>query len=230
MLKQETREIFKALIPISNKFIIESPKTVFTDEFKQMICSLDLEKLGEKIDEPIAIQEIGTFLSAVDLIEDPEITIKDRIINIKNDTSTIRYLTSDLKSMVKTDYEIIESTKKVNSVLKFELKKDIIETLRRAVQVFKTADTIFIQKDSTGLTIKLGQDEQFNSSSNDFSFKVSDFEDTAEKDYVVKIPVQSILRLPVLDYNFEVKYNKEKDAYRLYLSNSILEIILSTIR
>ncbi len=227
MFKQDTREILKSLIPITNKFVIQSPRIVFTDEFKQIVCSFDVSQI-EEFKEKIAINDMANFLSAVDLLEDPEITIKDRIINIKNSKSSIKYLTSDLKSIDETSYKVVESTKGVNTIFSFTMSTDLIESLSKAMQVFKTSDTVFIKKEGESVSISLGQNESFNAATNEFSINIEDYDSST--DFEVKIPAQSLLRIPTLEYNFEVKYNEERDSYRIYLSNQVLEIVLSTIR
>ncbi len=227
MFKQDTREILKSLIPITNKFVIQSPRIVFTDEFKQIVCSFDVSQI-EEFKEKIAINDMANFLSAADLLEDPEITIKDRIINIKNSKSSIKYLTSDLKSIDETSYKVVESTKGVNTIFSFTMSTDLIESLSKAMQVFKTSDTVFIKKEGESVSISLGQNESFNAATNEFSINIEDYDSST--DFEVKIPAQSLLRIPTLEYNFEVKYNEERDSYRIYLSNQVLEIVLSTIR
>jgi hypothetical protein len=228
MITKETREILKSLTTITDKFILETPKTVFTDEFKQIVCAIDTEVLGEDFEEPIYINDMTTFLSAVDLIDDPQISIKNRVINIKNDISSINYLTSDSKSMPKTEYKVIESTKKFNSKINFTLNKDLIDTIRKAVSVFKNADTLFITKKGNSLELVVSVNETFDALSNDFSTTI-EFEGESD-DFEIKVPVKSVLKIPAVEYNVEVKYNEDKDAYRLYLSNSIIEIVMSTIR
>ncbi len=228
ILKQDTRDILRSLTPISDKFIIQTPKTVITDEFKQLICAIDLEKLGEDIKEPIGISEMSQFLNAVELVQDPEITVDSGVINIKNDKSTVKYLSSDLKSMQKTEYKIIESTKKVNDILNFELTKDLLDTIRKTVGVFKTFDTLYINKKEDSLEISLGIDSSFNANSNDFSVRIDEYQ--GEGEFQIKIPVQGFLKIPNVDYTLEVKYNKEKDAYRVFLHNSVIEVVMSIIK
>jgi len=228
MLNKETREVLKSLTGVSNAFILDNQTTI-TDEFKQIICSVNLEKLGEDFKEKIGISEMTNFLNAVNLIQDPEIGIKNRIINIKNDKSKIKYLSSDLKSMQETDYKVVERTKAVNTVTSFKVTKDLIDMIKKGVSVFNTFDTLFITKKDDNITLSLGIENSFNSSSNEFSIEIPDHKSTGN-DFVVKLPIQGFLKIPVTEYDLDVKYNAEKDSYRIYMSNSLIEIVMSTIK
>lgn len=228
MLNPKTREVLRTLTSVTDSFILESPRTTFVDEFKQVICSLNTEILDENFENPIVINNMSNFLSTIDLIENPEITITNRIIDIKNEKSEAKYLTSDINSIDKVKYSIIETTKKYDAVLNFKLSKEVLGTIKQAVQIFKSNDTLFFKKENDNFSIVLGVNETFDMATNEFSIKIPEFEST--KDFEVKVPVQSILKLPNIDYNFEMKYNESKDAYRVYLSNVLLEIVISTIR
>jgi len=239
ILNEDTRKTLKELIPLSNKFVLRN-RTIFSDEYKQVICSVDLEQLGEDFEKPIYINDTSTFLSAVDLVDSPEITIKDRIINIKNDYQTINYITSGENSIDESKYSIIESTKKVNSLISFKLTSNLINDIKRAKSVLKEGiDTVFIEKTKDKLLLNLSINETFNAASNEFKIEIKEYEfdpDQGLETFVTKVPVDTFLKIPEIDYNFEVKYNKDKDSYRIYMCSEsegdtpLIELIASTIR
>ena len=234
MFNEKSITVIKSLIPVSNQFIFKTPRTNFVDEYKQIVGSLNTEILGENFpEEGIAIYDTSTFINTLQLIDDPEreITYDDEhhIINISNDEAEVKYLTSDPSIIEDVDYKIIESTKKVKSVLKFTLNKDIFNKLSKASNVFKELDTIVISKNGE-VIISLDTNESFNKINNKYQLKISDYEDDGFTGKQIKIPKESFLRVPKMDYTLEVKYNEERDAYRLILSNKILELVISVIQ
>jgi hypothetical protein len=233
MINKELRTALKELSGITEGFILNYPQITFTDSGKQIVASLNTAKIDESLEDlpKIGISNISNFLSAVDLINNPEIDYdsETRIFSIKNDDTQIKYLSSDLKSMTEIDYKIIETTKKVTTALSFNLTKDIIDQIIKASNVFNEMDTVFIEKNNDTVTVSLGVHDNLNAVNNSFSIKIDDYEST-DKDFSVKIPVESIKKIPKTDYELDVKYNEERDAYRIFLSNPILEVVLSVIK
>jgi len=223
MFSPDFREVLKNLTNITNSFIVQN-QMVFTDEFQQIVVAVDAKKLGEDFDQSIPINEMTGFLSTVNLFEEPEISIKDRIINIKDESSKAKYLTSDIKSMKKVDYKIIESTKKVDTVLTFDITEDILNKIKSAASVLKDANSLTINN-SDSLELIIGNTSSFEALNNSFTIKIDDYSGSIEKS--INIPLESVLKLPVADYKVQVKHNKEKDAYRVYMENPILEVVLS---
>jgi hypothetical protein len=235
MLNKKTRDVLKSLTSVTESFILETPRTIFVDEYKQVIGSLNTELLKEDFKEPVAINNMNVFLNMVGIIDDPKISINKRKITIKNDNSEIKYQASDVDSLNKVKYSIIESTKKFETVLNFKLSKELIQILNTASGIFSLNDTLEITKEGDSVTLALVINETFEQSSNEFSINVQEFEsndndNSNDNNFVIKVPISSIKKLPNLDYNFEVKYNKDKDAYRIYASNILLEVVLSTIK
>ena len=228
MLNKDTRDMLQSLTTITDKFKLQN-KTTIMDAFNQLIVSIDFEKLGENFTEPIYIGEMPQLLGAIGLIDDPVITKNKNIINIKNDISTIKYLCADEKSIPDVKYKIIESTKNVKSSLEFTLTTDIIELIKKGAGVFKTLNTIFINKADDKLVLSLGINQSFNAAHNEFDISINKFNDIQNQNFEIKIPVQSFLRIPQAEYNFEVKYNTSKKSYRVYLNNALIEVVMSTI-
>ena len=224
MFSEDFRTVLKTLTPITNSFIIENRMT-FTDTYKQVVVSLDATKLGEDFgDQKIGLNDLSGFLSVVNLFEEPKISIKDKIINISDDHTSAKYLTSDLKSMKPVDYKIIETTKTVDTSLQFTLSQQVLEKVKKAASVFPGADTVFIICDETGARLEIGTDSTFEALSNTYSIEIDQSEGFETK---TKVPLESFLKIPQADYSCEIKFNKEKNAKRVFLSNPLLEIILS---
>jgi len=232
MFNEKSIAIIKSLIPVSNQFIFRTPRTNFVDEYKQVVGSLNTELLGENFpEEGIAVYDTSTFINTVQLINNPKIEYdpESHVVSIHNDVSKIKYLTSDPSIIEEVDYKIIESTKKVQTVLEFNLNKDVFNTLSKASGVLKDLDTIVISKNGD-VVISLDTNESFNKINNKFELKIDDYKDNGFTGKEIKIPKESFLKLPKMDYTLEVKYNEERDAYRLILSNKLLEFVVSVIQ
>jgi len=234
MINEKTREILKVLNNITDSVVIRTPKITVSDEFKQIICSVDLEKLGENIEEPIGIAYLSQFLNVLNLFEEPDIQRDENTLIITEKESNfkkkIKYLTSNIDIIEEPDYKIIESTKKVNTILSFTLNQEILESIKKTSSVLKDFNAIhFKYKRGEGLDISLIVNETFNAAFNEFNINIPDSELDAQKDFEVKVPLESFLKIPELEYDLEVKYNEKKDAYRIYLNKSIFEVVMSTI-
>jgi ABC-type oligopeptide transport system ATPase subunit len=238
ILNENTRKVLQELTSLNDKFVLRTPYTVFSDEYKQVICAVNFEKLKENFDTPISVNEMSLLLNSINLINDPEITIENRIINIKNNTSAIKYMTSDENSIEESKYSIIESTKKVDSIISFKLTSDLINIIKQAKSVFKDSiDTLFIKKssDTNDLILSLSVNESFNSATNEFDITLKadeyKFNDSfGISDFSVKVPIDNFLKIPNLNYDLEIKYNKDKDSFRIYIYNTLIEIVASTIK
>jgi hypothetical protein len=226
MFSEETREVFKSLSGINNSYVVSYPKTAFSDENNQMLCSVDLSEFEDEFDE-FGIYDMSNLLNAIDLVNDPDITLEDGVINIVSDDNKERleYITSDVDSLSKGNYKVIESTKKVNTIYDFELTKEMLTKITKAVSVFPDFDIVSVRTDNDKVVLSLKSYNKFNTNSNSFEIIL---EGKADQDFEINIPVSSFTKLPKVDYTFEVKYNEEKDAYRVMLTNPLFEIVLST--
>jgi archaellin len=226
MFSEETREVFKSLSGINNSYVVSYPKTAFSDENNQMLCSVDLSEFEDEFDE-FGIYDMSNLLNAIDLVNDPDITLEDGVINIVSDDSKERleYITSDVDSLSKGNYKVIESTKKVNTIYDFELTKEMLTKITKAVSVFPDFDIVSVRTDNDKVVLSLKSYNKFNTNSNSFEIIL---EGDSDQDFEINIPVSSFTKLPKVDYTFEVKYNEEKDAYRVILTNPLFEIVLST--
>jgi len=233
MLNKDTQEVLKAYSSISNSCIIQ-PVTVFVDEYKQVISNVELEKVDEKINEEIGIYDLSNFLNAISLVNEPEIEYdtESRIVKISNQNTEIEYLTSDPDILGKDEIEkykrVIESTIKAPSVLEFNLSKDTINQIKKAKGVFGDFDTVFLKNTNStnSFIVEVGIWETFSAKHNTVKFKVeTDINNNQE--FEVGIPIDSILKIPVTDYQCSVKYNEKRDEYRVTLQNGISKAVLA---
>lgn len=225
MLTNETREVLKSLIPINNTMIVSSEMTG-TDEFKSILFKADLGQL-EEIEE-FGIYDVTSFLSALDLLEEPEIVLDGNLITAKDSNSSLQFVTSDVSSLedVHIKPSNINTTLDIESILEFTFNSDALNKIKKSANVFKTFDTVYVVKEGSTVQMKLGAMESYNKSNNSFTLNVDATLETS-KDFHIAVPLETLMKVPAMDYNFMVKYNEERDTYRVVLENQLLTFLMS---
>lgn len=229
MLNKDTRGILKSLISVNNSMIIE-PVMHGCDEFKSILFRAKLTELEEDIQE-FGIFDMGSFLSSLDLLEDSVVTLDGNTITATDNTSTLKFITSDVSALENISIKptIIDSTLKVDSALEFNFGAELIGRIKKASAVFKTFDTLFIIKTANSVQLKMGTKDSFSKSNNSFAINVEADLDIG-KEFELALPLESLLKIPAMDYTLLVKYNQEKDAYRVVLENALLVFVMSLMK
>ncbi len=226
MLTQETRTVLKSLIPVNNSMII-GPVMHGCDEFKSILFRANLNKLEGDLTE-FGIFDASNFLGALDLQESPSITIEDNLLVAKDENSTLKFLTSYISNLdeIQINPKIIDSTQVIESILEFDFGTDLINKIKKAAGIFKTFDTVFITSDGTNIELITGAKDSFSKSNNSFSISLLPTINKGKK-FEIALPLDSLLKIPAMDYTLGIKYNEEKDKYRVILENELLVFIVS---
>lgn len=231
MITNETRTILKSLLSVNNEMIIE-PTMHGADEFKSIMFRANLNRLEDDFEE-FGIYDTASFLNALELLDNPEITLEDNgsMIKAKDSNSEMKFVTSPPSSLdsVQINPRVIDSTLKIDTILEFSFDTELINTIKKTAGVFKTFDTAFLINSEEGTFLKLGAKDSFSRSNNSFSVKVDTVINT-EKEFELAIPLEGFLKFPAMEYDFKVKHNEEKDAYRVILENELLIFLLSLKR
>lgn len=226
MINESVRALLKNLIPINNSMVI-SPIMTGKDEFKSVMFKTDLTVLDKDIEE-FGIFDTSVFLSAMDLMESPEITFDGiSTITAKDENTTVNYITSTISSLdyVSINPEIIDSSIATESCLEFPFTKDTLANIKKAKGVFKSFDTLFIDaKDS--VTVSLGNENTFSKTNNSWTLKAEPSLNPT-REFFISLPLDSIMKLPDMDYTLRVKYNEKRDAYRIIINNEVIDFLLS---
>ncbi len=226
MLNNDTRTLLKSLLQVNNEMIIE-PIMHGCDEFKSILFRANLKELGDDF-EPFGIFDATSFLSALELLEQPEISIEGNILTAENELSTMKFVTSGVSTLgdVQINPKVIDTTLDIPTILDFTLDNELITKIKKSASVFKTFDTIFLINTPKGTEIKMGAKDSFSKSNNSFSIKV-ETDISTSNEFELAIPLDGLLKVPGMDYNLMVKYNEEKDAYRIVLDNKLLTFVMS---
>lgn len=169
------------------------------------------------------IDKMGDFISFMGLFENPEVQMDEKEINIKEGSKRSSFLFDNpaLMSAFDKDSVQFDRTEEVPDVCVFELTVDDFKDINKASGVFKTLEEVIIRAQDGDAELVLGNTSSFNARSNSYSLEKPG---TATKEFEVKIPVTNFKKLPVSNYTVYVKYNSERDAYRVLLKNNDIDL------
>lgn len=232
MLNKQQQQVIKSLLPINNSFVVNYPSMTIIDEYKTLIGKINMGIIGDEIPE-FGIFDGARFIAALDLLEgeNSSIELEDNLIIAKDDNSNIKVLTSHPSSLedAVAEESIITSTEKIDSVLEFDVTIDTLNKIKKASGVFKVMNTLFLTKRGDKIAMKIGSKENFNMSQDSYAITVSPILDTAI-DFELPLPLENIMKLPTADYTLKVKFNAEKQTYRVILSNSIYTFLFTLMK
>ena len=139
-----------------------------------------------------------------------------------------QYITSDVSSLdyVQIPENVIDTTVAVESTTEFSFSDDVLAKIKKAKSVFKNFDTLFISNNSTGVTLSIGNENTFSKNNNSWTLKLDSTIDQGNE-YNIAVPLDSIMKIPQMSYTARIKYNSQKDTYRVVLDNDIITFILS---
>jgi len=224
MLNQNTINVLSAMNSITNSAILNYPTTILNNSAGDVIVKLNMETLDADPIPEIGIYNLSEFISTFKLFPEYECNIDENVINISNGDSSLQYLTTNvsvLENFNKKE-DLFTSTEAVATVSTFTLSNDDVKTIKQAAGVFKDLADIIIDSKDGDIIVKLGSTNNFNAKSNSFSIKKPGVNST--KEFTVKIPAENFNALPASDYTFEVKYNEQRDAYRLLLASTEIDM------
>jgi len=227
MINEATRSILKQLKAVNNQMIL-SNETYGCNEFKSILFKADLALAGDNIPEEFGIFDMTNFISALELLEEPEVSYdaSTKVVTAKDGNSTLQFLTSTPDSLdnVQINPKLISSTVAAESVFECQITDGHLKQIKKAQGVFKNFDTLWIDNTNEAM-MKLGTKNSFSKSNNAFSIKLEAGINT--KEFSISLPLESLMVLPDMDYTLRVKYNSERDAYRVVLDNPLLTFVLS---
>jgi len=227
MINQDARNLLKQLKTVNNQMILAND-TYGCNEFKSILFKANLGVIDD-IPTEFGIFDMGNFLSALELLEEPAVTYdaQTKVITAKDGNSTLQFLTSTPDSLdnVKINPKLISTTVATPSVFECQITEDHLKQIKKAQGVFKNFDTLWIDNSDRTPELKLGTKNSFSKSNNAFSIKLDS--DINTKEFGISLPLESLMVLPDMDYTLRVKYNEERDAYRVVLDNVLLTFVLS---
>jgi hypothetical protein len=224
MFNKKMTDVLTDINGITNSIILKYPETVAVAESQDMMVKVDISKLdGDKFPDMGLKDSLDEFLKLCKLFGDErDVTISGNTINISKDDLNSSYIVDNIALMDAYNKDTLQFTKteEVPSVSTFDLTLDDLKNIKAATGVFKDLSEVIFKSQDGDMTISLGATNKFNAKSNTFSVQKSA---NSNKEFEIKIPVENFKKLPDGEYTVDVKYNSQRDSYRILITNKSLE-------
>lgn len=228
MLNKETVTFLKQMNKLTNSVVLEYPITTGKTESADIAYQFDLSKLdSEGFQNRIGIYDLSVFLNIFNLFNlDYKVALDGNVMSVSDSTTSASYLTANLEILSCYLYKPEQFTKldEFPEVLNMKLTADDIRRIRSASATFRELDTLAIECDER-TTLSLKSVNQFQQSSNTFKIQK---DEVSVKNFKLYVRLETLNKIPQIDYDLTVRYNKNKDAYRIILSADSLKMILTT--
>lgn len=227
LFNKETVNFLKTINKITNSIVLTYPITTGRTESSDIAYMFDLSKFDtDGFETPIGFYDLSNFLNTFNLFDDDhEVVVEGSLIKIKDKTTSVNYLTTAIEVLNQLSFkkEQFDKNETFPSVLEMELTSQDLKKLNDAHSIFKELDTAVISCDEhTCITLtKVGN---FKTSSN--SFKIEK-QEKSEKNFNIGISLDTISKLPLRNYKIIIKYNEERNAYRVTLNTEFFNLVIS---
>jgi len=227
MLQPNSIKILQSITNITNSAIISYPITTITNDTSDVLANIDFSKLEEPFDE-YGIMDLGSFLGAVMILDEPTLSLEDSVIVAKDKDSEISFVTSYPSSLEEFTTNPLNITTTMDAPSQVDIPVDValFNKIRKGASVFKTLKDLFIVKNADGIYLKTGNKESFASRDNSYKLKLEASKNEGD-DFEVVIPVDNFLALPPMEYMMKIKYNEKQRTHRVTLENEIFSFVLS---
>lgn len=223
MFNRESVDFLKVMNKITNSMVLTYPVTTGRTESADIAYKFDLSKYDtDGFENPIGIYDLSTFLNIFGLCdENRDVDIDNNSITVSDSTTSVKFLTSATSVLSPYEFkqEQFDRTNEFPSVLEMNLTAEDIRKLKSASATFRELDTAVISCDDT-VELSLTQIGKFKKSSN--SFRIKKTEESTKK-FNIGIPLETLSKIPQVDYTLIVKYNESRDAYRIILKTDKIE-------
>lgn len=223
MFNKESVDFLKVMNKITNSMVLNYPITTGRTESADIAYKFDLSKYDtDGFENPIGIYDLSTFLNIFGLCdEDREVNIDNNSITVSDSTTSVKFLTSATSVLSPYEFkqEQFDKTNEFPSVLEMNLTAEDIRKLKSASATFRELDTAVISCDES-VELSLTQIGKFKKSSN--SFRIKKTEESTKK-FNIGISLETLSKIPQVDYTLIVKYNESRDAYRIILKTDKIE-------
>ena len=212
MLNSKTRKIFKDLGSIGNSAIIRYPLTPIIQLDRALISFIDLEALGEEQFEEFGIYHLSEFLSLVDLYEGGEIKRNGNVIELKNESSSQKYKTSDLDVLEIFDMPsaVLEKIQETTPEVTFTLTSDRLDKVKK-VSSLLSLKSFIIEAQGDELNLVACELSENGAYMNEAVHNISGAEVT--NDTKVVFDMANILKIPSIDFEVSIIKNQKTGNY-----------------
>jgi hypothetical protein len=223
MFNEKAVQILTQINGITDSVILKYPKSVAVSESQDMQVLFDLSEIDSDPFPDLGFKDsLGSFLNLVKLFpEGREISVSNNVINVQHENTDSSFITEVIALMdaYDKDAEQFTKTEGAPSVSEFDLTVDDLKKVKSATSVFKDLTEVVFKSQDGDMKISLAATNKFNAKSNTFSVVKSS---KTSKEFEIKIPVENFKMIPSSEYSVHVKYNSERDSYRIIMLNKSL--------
>ena len=212
----------------SDKVILKYPKTILNSASNDVCVLINADTLGCEAFEDTGIYELSKFINMLGIFENAEVRRDGNLLKIHSLTESAAFTLCDLDLLASHNLqpEIISNLDKFPSVAEFELKSADLQTIKKASSILSELNALEIKGTNNNTEVALSFHNRFNSSQNEFK---KDYLGTATSEFSLKLGIENIQKLPVTDYEVKVKFNADKNAYRVIFVNPSYTILVSKL-
>jgi hypothetical protein len=234
MLNQKTREVLGALGAINQSQIISYPVTV-VKMGKSIQAFLDVSSEAENGCQEEEFDEFGVYVinelnSVINVIDDPEIALDNRILTIKNDNSSVQYGTTQLEvieSEARGNPQVIDNVmnpERNTKVLSFNLNNKELDRIKKMSGLLKNLSDLKIEAKDGEVTLTVTAKER---SSNNFSVTI---DGEVGEELTMLLLMDSINKLPSSDYKVHIFKSSKGSLVAVFESEDVdgLRILVSS--
>jgi len=203
VLTQETRNLLKTVSGISTAAIIEYPITPVMPQDKSVIAFVDLTGIEEPF-EKFGSYFMNEMLSVIEFFNEPQIELRDGILNISGTDGSCQYETTDVSIIEKKFYippAKFEAMKNAENVMTFELSKEQLQKVNKLSGLLKL-NQIVMDFSGDNLKFLITNFSDFGNYQTPANLNV---ECTGiEKHYTIVVDTRNFQMLPADDYDGRV--------------------------
>lgn len=224
MITKDSLDILKKINIITDKVILKSPITTINSDSNDIVANIKVEG----VDEPMGLYELSKFNSILSLFDDAEVNRDGQTLKIKSKNSSAIFTLADINIMDsynKPD-SLVQKLFEFPSVSEFVLNTSDLASFKKASSIFSDLNSITVRGQDGNTQVCLNMTGRFETSSNNFN---KEYLNTSSKEFLINIPTESFNKLPIFDedYKVQVKYNENKNAYRIVFSTSKVAILVA---
>lgn len=226
MFNKNVIEVLKSVSPITDTMVLKYPNTYTRSSDRIFLVKLPISQLDSDQFNDIGFNHsLNDFLNLLNLFGDESnIAQEGDIIYIKSNDIDASFITDDISliEQFNVDETQIDRTKQCETVASFTLTTSDINALKKASSVLKNSnDLVFDSKDGK-IILHVTNINFINNKSNTYSLTKTA---VTNKEFKVTMLMADFARLPVADYDVEIKINPnaKNNNYRLLLKSKALE-------
>jgi hypothetical protein len=231
LLGKKVQAILSDLASISTAAIIDYPITGIQDSGKSMVAFIDLSQFGEDKFEKFGIFNLTELLSILGVVDNADVKMKDGVISISNDNSSIKYFTTNidlLSQSFSANPKIPENIKAAPTAMSFTLESNVLEKLKKTSALMKLEHLVVETQSEDGIQLTITGINK--DSSNNFKIKVANARN--EGSHKIILDMENIKKLPAGNYSVKVAQNAKTKSYiTMFSSNDIpsLEVVVNVV-